>query len=351
MEKICKQSILEHTHYGLNIYSHILKSYYPDETVLALTGRTCPPAKNPFNADKPTLNIYIEKSEPGNVLSDETACHSDSDNAIPSGNVFDFAELHYKQTGEELLQTLNKELNLHLGEKRSFYEKKQLKTTNTPQTKSPPSGETAFGVSQLGGCFFSFFRSPITNVKPHKSISLLDAYNYIIGDFAKERTEKLRSISPLSCGEGSGERPARKHKAQKFDYCTFSGAFSSRSDKNLIKHSGLICLDFDHLSQSADFKGKDGLELLKNALLDDEYFETELMFISPSGDGLKWIIKIDISIATHAQYFDAISNYVRQTYNLEIDKACRDVSRACFLPHDPNAFINPLILKQNDSIR
>ena len=269
------------------------------------------------------------------MLSDETACHSDSQNAIPSGNAFDFAELHYKQTEEELLQTLNNKMNLHLGEKRSFYKKKSENQINQINQKNH--------CSDSDEDFFSFFRSPITNVKPHKSISLLDAYNYIIGDCAKNKTNELRSITD--------EKSVRKHKAQKFDYCTFSGTFLSRNDKNLINHSGLICLDFDHLSQSTDFKGKDGLELLKNALLDDEYFETELMFISPSGDGLKWIIKIDISTATHAQYFDAISNYVSQTYNLEIDKACRDISRACFLPHDPNAYINPLILKQNDSIR
>lgn len=332
MEKLSKQSILENTHYGLNIYSHILKSYYPDETVLALAGRTCSPVKNPFNADKPTLNIYIEKSETGNALSDETACYTDSENTIPSGNAFDFAQLHYKQQGDELLQTLNKELNLHLGKKRNFYEKKSDNQINQKNQNSDDFKD-----------YFSFFRSPITNIKPHKTISLLDTYNYLIGDFAKDRTNELRSITD--------EKSARKFKAQKFDYCTFSGVFTSRSDKNLTTHSGFICLDFDHLSQSADFKGKGGLELLKNALLDDEYFATELMFISPSGDGLKWIVKIDISTATHAQYFDAISNYVRQTYNLEIDKACRDVSRACFLPYDPKAHINPQIIKQNDNIR
>ena len=341
MEELSKQSILENTHYGLYIYSHILQSYYPDETVLALTGRTCSPTKNPFNADKSTLNVWIEKSGHSDVLSNEIACHTDSDNAIPSGNAFDFAQLHYKQQDEELLQSLNKELNLHLGEKRSFYKEKSVSQSNQNNQKNHSLPAVA-GPDNFKD-YFSFFRAPIQNIKPHKEISLLDAYNYIIGKFAKDRTDELRAISDT--------KSARKFKAQKFDYCTFSGTFTSRSDKSITAHSGLICLDFDHLSQSSAFKGDDGLELLKNALLDDEFFETELMFVSPSGDGLKWVIQIDTENYSHSEYFDALSNYIRQTYNLEIDKACRDVSRACFLPHDPNAYINPLKLKQNDSIR
>ncbi|MCE5331490.1 MAG: virulence protein E [Bacteroidales bacterium] len=190
-------------------------------------------------------------------------------------------------------------------------------------------------MGDLGGCF-SFFKAPIQNTIPHKSIFLLDAYNYIIGDYAKQRTKKLRSIlSPLPCGEGSGERlkRARRFKASTFDYCTFSGIFQTRNDKALISHSGLLCVDFDHL-QSVD--------LLRKQLLQDEYFETQLLFVSPSGDGLKWIISIDSKQITHSNYFAAVANYIQQTYGVEVDKSGRDISRACFLSHDPQAYINPL---------
>ena len=323
--------ILSKTNYGIGIYAHILRSYYPNQTVLSLSGRACLPTKNPFNADKPTLNIYIEKENVlGNVMDKEFARHSDSENAIPAGDAFAFAELHYKQSGDELLQTLNKEMNLHIGEKFDFYAtgKKSNQTPDSSQTLSPPVGD-------LGGCFFSFFKAPVRNIIPHKSISLLDAYNYIVGDYAKLRTEKLRSmlsqLPPLG-----GQGAARKFKANNFDYCTFSGMFQTRNDKALISHSGLLCIDFDHL-QSVD--------LLRKQLLQDEYFETQLLFVSPSGDGLKWIISIDTKQTTHGNYFAAVANYILQTYGVEVDKSGRDMSRACFLPHDPKAFINPIYLK------
>jgi hypothetical protein len=54
-------------------------------------------------------------------MSKEYARHEDSENAIPVGDAFNFAELHYNQQGDELLQTLNKELFLRIGEERNFY--------------------------------------------------------------------------------------------------------------------------------------------------------------------------------------------------------------------------------------
>jgi hypothetical protein len=210
MEARSKEAILSKTHYGIGIYAHILRLYYPGETVLSLSGRTCSPTKNPFNAAKSTLNIFIEKETVlGNALDKEFARHSDSENAIPAGDAFDFAELHYKQSGDELLQTLNKEMNLHIGEKFDFYAngKKSNQTPEAAQTQSPSIGG-------VGEAFFSFFKAPVQNIIPHKSISLLDAYNYIVGEYAKQRTEKLRSIKE--------PKQARQFKANNFAYCTFS---------------------------------------------------------------------------------------------------------------------------------
>ena len=333
MGEINKLAILSKTHYGIGIYAHILSLYYPNQTVLSLSGRTFLPTKNPFNSDKTTLNIFIEKENVlGNAWDKEFARHLDSENAIPAGDAFDFAELHYKQSGDELLQMINKEMNLHIGEKFDFYAngKKSNQTPDSSQTQSPLVEETTFGVSQLGGCFFSFFKAPVRNTIPHKSICLLDAYNYIVGDYAKQRTEKLRGIKE--------PKQARQYKASTFDYCTFSGMFQTRNDKALISHSGLLCIDFDHL-QSVD--------LLRKQLLQDEYFETQLLFVSPSGDGIKWIISIsppmgDLGGFSHSNYFAAVANYILQTYGVEVDKSGRDISRACFLPYDPMAYINPL---------
>jgi len=94
----------------------------------------------------------------------------------------------------------------------------------------------------------------------------------------------------------------------------------------------LLCLDFDHLNN---------VETLFQRLLQDDYFETQLLFRSPSGDGLKWVISIEDNPTTHSNYFTAVANYIAKTYGVAVDKSGRDISRACFLPHDPNAYLNP----------
>lgn len=301
---INRETVLSKTHYGLRIYAHILRQFYPNDTVMFVSGRDCGLCRNPFTGDSLTLHVWIHKTDPTKQIAPEIALHKDTNSGIPEGDCFSFAELYYHQSGQELLETLNKEMNLHLEDGYSFYSG----TSYKPKPIGPK---------------FTFFKAPISNTRPYKDITIVDAYNYITGEYAMKRTQHLRSITD--------PKKAKLYKAANFDYCTFSGIFDKRSDKHLKTHSGLICLDFDHVPN---------LEALFESLKIDPYLDTKLLFRSPSGDGLKWIVTIDIYKGSHLDYFRAISNYVKQTYHHEIDRACKDISRACFLAHDPFAYIN-----------
>lgn len=175
---------------------------------------------------------------------------------------------------------------------------------------------------------FSFFSRPVTNTVPNRVMTIWEAYQYIRSNRYQPQTALLRSITDKNI--------ARNYKARNFDYATFSGVFAKRSEAGLIQHSGLLTLDFDHVSE---------LQELKATLLGDSFFETALLFISPSGDGLKWIVRIDIEENTHLQWFKAIASYVKATYYLEIDGSGKDISRCCFLPFDSEVFINPIYIK------
>lgn len=174
---------------------------------------------------------------------------------------------------------------------------------------------------------FSFFTNPVTKIIPCDIVSLLDIYYLIKGENYKHQTEKLRSIND--------HESIRIYKSKNLDYVTFSGIFSKRNDNSLIKHSGLLTLDFDHVLD---------LNMLMQTLLKDKYFETELMFISPSGKGLKWIISIDLGKYMHQEWYKAISAYIKFTYGFQIDTSGKDISRACFLSFDPKVYINPKYL-------
>lgn len=300
-----EKQILHDTHYGLNIYAHILRKYYPDEVVIELSGKTCKPTRNPFNGNKVTLNISNR---------DWVFQYEDVELPDFNGNPFDFAALHYKLMGQELLQKINEDMNLHIGEVNVFYANKKSKV-QVPE------------VAAVDLPRFSYFRCPVKNTQPNAEMTILDAYAAIKSNKYKRQTEELRSISEVES--------ARKYKAVHFDYVTFSGLFSKRTDAALIRHSGLITLDFDHVSN---------LQELSDLLLRDRYFETELMFVSPSGDGLKWIISIDLKECNHQDWFKAIAAYLKASYQLEVDKSGKDISRACFLPFDPAVYINPAYL-------
>ncbi len=171
---------------------------------------------------------------------------------------------------------------------------------------------------------FSFFRKPIQNIEPIRAVGIVDVYRYITGHYAQPQTEALRLMATSP--------KAKRYKATHFDYCTFSGLFRKRNEKGLIMHSGLMCLDFDHVENIMELKQK---------LLNHEYFDTELLFVSQSGNGLKWIIPVDLKGWEHSRYFKAVTNCIKATGLPSVDLSGSDVTRSCFLPHDPQAYISP----------
>jgi hypothetical protein len=106
------------------------------------------------------------------------------------------------------------------------------------------------------------------------------------------------------------------------------GTFSSRekpaSDK-LISHSGLLCADLDSLNGE--------LPAVREKLSDSPYLWT--LFESPSGDGLKAVFRVPADLAKHAGSFRAVEQHVKRLTGVQIDEACKDVARLCFLSYDP----------------
>jgi hypothetical protein len=114
----------------------------------------------------------------------------------------------------------------------------------------------------------------------------------------------------------------------------FSGKFNKRADNNLIEHSGLICLDFDGY-----VKRKQLLED-KDSLCKDRFVFS--VFISPSGNGLKVLVKIPPDPENHQHYFNSLEKHFNSPY---FDKTCKNVSRVCYESYDPLLYIN-----QNSSV-
>ncbi len=109
----------------------------------------------------------------------------------------------------------------------------------------------------------------------------------------------------------------------------FSGTFNKRSDSSIIEHSGFICLDFDKYEDEQLFKED------REKIESDKY--TYSVFTSPSGNGMKVIVKIPKDIENHKLYFDALEKYYN---NKHFDTTSKNISRICFESYDPDIFIN-----------
>ena len=61
------------------------------------------------------------------------------------------------------------------------------------------------------------------------------------------------------------------------------------------------------------------------------------VFVSPSGNGIKVLVKIPFDVENHVNYFNSLENYFSSP---QFDKTSKNVSRVCYESYDPFIYIN-----------
>ncbi len=328
-----KEYLLSKTHCGIDIFQHLIRKEFPDH-IMQVKGSDCGENPDPVYADGGIIRITVEtKFTPGKKLPERIAKYHYLNETFPDGNALALAKAYWHQRGEtldeqQLIDRLAAEL--YIKEPRTF--KHDIATNDNNVAMSQPQKQPEIQIPAAPR--MSFYRRPIKNTKPCRKASPEDIFKYITSDYAKAHTEHLRTIKD--------NKARSRYKTENLDYITPGGIFSSRKESDLIEPSGYMVIDFDHIPNAAG--------LVKRLALDDN-FETVLAFRSPSGDGVKWIValpnitKPDGTPITYGEYFTILSNYSRQAYGIEADPSGKDICRACFLPYDPDAFINPLYIE------
>jgi hypothetical protein len=124
-------------------------------------------------------------------------------------------------------------------------------------------------------------------------------------------------------------KPERQELKKQLPAICFSGTFNKRTDVSLLEHSGLICLDFDgYLKQKELLQDKESLSKNKYVFA---------VFISPSGNGLKVLVKIPADAESHTLYFNSLEKYFNSPY---FDKTSKNISRVCYESYDPLISVN-----------
>jgi len=110
----------------------------------------------------------------------------------------------------------------------------------------------------------------------------------------------------------------------------FGGEFKERNKNGLIKHSGLMVVDFD--KYPTDDVMFDHLHELKK----NKHFVS--LFISPSGKGIKGVVKIpECDKYLHEKYFKSFNEFYQYDY---FDISNCNVDRVCYESYDPDIYIN-----------
>ena len=109
----------------------------------------------------------------------------------------------------------------------------------------------------------------------------------------------------------------------------FSGQFNKRLDSAILEHSGFICLDFDGYGTKKDMKAE------RDRLTKDRYVYS--VFTSPSGNGLKALVRIPQDADNHINYFNALEKHFNSEH---FDKTCKNLSRVCYESFDPLIHVN-----------
>ena len=162
-------------------------------------------------------------------------------------------------------------------------------------------------------CIMSFFNAPISNQVPSGVTSVKQLHTYITSnEWLKERTLSVQDAL-------SDEKRFRKLK-----------------EDRLLFLSGEFVIDIDHLPSPEETLH------WRDTLFADNKLRPDLAFVSPSTTGVKLLVPYRLSPkASIEESFDKARlsawEYLKWKYGLNADASNADLSRACFLCHDPSA--------------
>ena len=168
---------------------------------------------------------------------------------------------------------------------------------------------------------FNIFYDGIGNINPSGEIEI------------QRFLELIKIDSPLLKKIREEKDKDKKNELKaKLSYVTFSGTFTKRGNENLIKSSGLCHLDIDGIDTQED------LQKAKEKVKKDKF--THGSFVSPSGKGLKIVVKIP-PVKNNDEYKESwlavAKHYGFKKFN---DKSIKDIARACYLSYDAHPFFN-----------
>jgi Protein of unknown function (DUF3987)/VirE N-terminal domain len=171
----------------------------------------------------------------------------------------------------------------------------------------------------------------ISGIKNHwevvQTTSLLKVYEILKNPQSRyrETIEEIRQLFKL----GSAKEADKLKKTLPGFTC--SGIFRKRrKTDNLESYSGMLILDLDDLNPPRLREVRAIIEAIPY---------TYMCFVSPSGFGLKAIVKVCTTAEYHKIAYEQVKKHYEGETGEKFDKTC-DVARLTYISYDPEVFLN-----------
>ena len=140
------------------------------------------------------------------------------------------------------------------------------------------------------------------------------------GDYEKFITE-LRGIED--------KKNRQEYKAKYLPAFTWCGTFNGgHAVSNLHSYNQIVGLDYDNVKDT---------KALKESLSSID--TSHVVFISPGGEGLKVLVKVNSNASCHEKAFEIVNNYYNEITGMESDNSVKDISRLCYVSWDPELYL------------
>lgn len=194
---------------------------------------------------------------------------------------------------------------------------------------------------------FSFFRRPVRNSVPCRTVDCLGVFRYLVSGYADAETAAI--------AETADAEERRKMKRTSLDYITPACICTKRGTHGMTAASGLMVIDIDHVA--------DPLSLYAPLI---KALDPFLIFVSPSGQGVKVIRRwcephaitnhetADRFAAAYKEEFAAVVKWLALDpilQNFPIDLSGSDAARACYLCRCFYSWISPTLLKNSHALQ
>lgn len=139
----------------------------------------------------------------------------------------------------------------------------------------------------------------------------------------KTKTENVRNAT---------DKQGRDTEKSKLNVIEFNSICKGdRNKDNVTSTTGYIVMDIDHLETYM-------VEPLRDSLFENPKLGVVLSFISPSGCGVKALVRVNgINVDNFDEWWQCVAYFIHKNFDVDCDSNAKDIVRLTYMCYDPDA--------------